>query len=166
MGAVGRKQCAHSAHQAGFHQTRSPHAQNLDARSGSRGAKNRDRCGRPQAQLPGPAGELSRALRYSSITMEGVKRSKQRLDRFRGNRFCQMMVAACFERAAPVVLLTPTRYGNENDVATPRRRPNLPRQLVPIEIWQTDVEQKHMRTERPGEFERPSARISRLHVMT
>jgi hypothetical protein len=63
------------------------------------------------------------------------------------------MVASRVKRAAPVILLTPAGCGNEGDAATPRRRPDLRGQLVSIEIRESDIQQKRMRTKGLGEFE-------------
>src|ERR1700730_18728568 len=82
--------------------------------------------------------------------IDGTQRLKKRLHGLRRDRFCQVMVEAGFERAAPVLLLTPTGYRNEDDAATPRRRPDLRGQLVSIEIRKSDVQQQRMRTKGLG----------------
>jgi len=76
------------------------------------------------------------------------------------------MVEPRIEGAAPVLLLTPAGCRNESDAATPRGRSDLRGQLVSIEIRESDIEQKHMRTKSLGEFERTSAGIGRLDVVT
>jgi hypothetical protein len=53
-----------------------------------------------------------------------------------------------------------------DDPATPRRRPDLRGQLVSIEIRESDIQQKRMRAKALGEFERTSAGICCLDVVT
>jgi hypothetical protein len=77
-----------------------------------------------------------------------------------------MMVAAGFECAASVLLLTPTGYSNEDDAAAPWERPNGVRQLVSVEIWETDIQKKRVRTEGLGELQRTSASVGCLGVVT
>jgi hypothetical protein len=50
------------------------------------------------------------------------------------------MVEAGVASAAPILLLTPAGDSDEDDAATPGRRPELPGQLVSIEIRETDIE--------------------------
>src|ERR1700676_4571715 len=98
--------------------------------------------------------------------MRWMQRLKQGLHGLRRSRFCQMMVAPRVERAAPVLLLAPAGYGNQDDGAAPRRRPDLCGQLVSIEIREADIQEKRVRTEGRGEFERTSAGICCLDVVT
>lgn len=69
-----------------------------------------------------------------------LERSKQRLHSLRGDRLCQVMVAPCFEGTASVFLLTPTGYCNKGNAATPWRPANPRCQIVPVKVWETDME--------------------------
>ena len=94
---------------------------------------------------------------------EGLKKSLYGL---RSNRLGQVVVETRVERAAPVLFLAPAGHRNENDAPSPRRCPNVPSQLIAVDIRQTDIQQKRVRMERFGELKRPTSTICRLHMVT
>jgi len=67
--------------------------------------------------------------------------SQQRLEGLGSSGLGEVMIEAGIERAAPVVLLTPTGHGDEKDVTTPGRGADRARQLLTVDVGQADVHQ-------------------------